>query len=124
MWGPDKEARADARQLERIADLGVLIPAAREIHNTNSPLGLPANPPVAEHYRERWVAAVAHLEGLMVDGRPFLAGDYVSVADCTLQGALQFARFRELDVLAQAPALTRWNASYRERQAAQGVILI
>jgi glutathione S-transferase len=124
MWGLDPVSRANARQLERIADLGILIPAAREIHNTNSPLGLPPNPPVAAHYRERWLIAVAHLESVMSDGRPFLAGERVTVADCTLQGALQFTRFRELDVLADAPRLATWNASYRNREASEGVILL
>ena len=31
-----------------------------------------------------------HLEGLLTDGRPCLLGDAVSIADCTLQAALQF----------------------------------
>jgi len=124
MWGSDPVSRADARQLERIADLGVLIPAAREIHNTNSPLGLPSNPPVAEHYHERWVQAVAHLENVMSDGRRFLAGERVTVADCTLQAALQFARFRELPVLEGSPHLSAWNSAFREREAAKATILL
>jgi glutathione S-transferase len=123
MWGPNPESRAQARQLERIADLGVLIGAAREIHNTNSPLGLPANPPVAAHYRERWEKAVHHLESVMADGRPFLAGERVTVADCTLQGALQFARIRELPVLDGCPYLTAWDTAFREREAAKATIL-
>lgn len=122
MWGPDPVSRAGARQLERIADLGVLIGAAREIHNTNSPLGLPPNPPVAEHYRARWQQAVAYLENVMADGRPFLAGERVTVADCTMQAALQFARLLKLPVLEGFPRLSEWNAVYREREAAKAVI--
>jgi len=124
MWGPDPEARAQARQLERIADIGVLISVAREIHNTNSPLGLPANPPVAAYFRERWQKAIEHLENAMADGRRFLAGDRVTVADFTLQAILQFARFRELDVLEGSPRLTKWNGTYREREAAKETILV
>ena len=124
LWGPDARTRALARQLERIADLGVLIPSAREIHNTSSPLGLPPNPAVAAHYHERWIRAVAHLEQQMSDGRRFLAGAQVTVADCTLAAALQFARFRELPVLDDAPRLRDWNAMFREREAAKQTILI
>ena len=124
MWGPDLASRAMARQLERIADLGVLIPTAREIHATNSPLGRPPNPPVAKHYRELWVKAVGYLENVLGDGRPFLAGERVTVADCTLQAAMQFARLRELAVLEGSPRLTKWDAMIRERTAAKGVILM
>jgi len=123
MWGDDPAARAMARQLERIADLGVLIPTAREIHNTNSPLGLPPNPAVAKHYHDRWVQSVAHLEDVMSDGRAFLAGERPTVADCTLQAALQFARLRELPVLDEAPRLAAWCDRYRERPAARETIL-
>lgn len=124
LWGPDPVTRALARQLERIADLGVLIPSAREIHNTNSPLGLPPNPAVAAHYHERWIRAIAHLEEQMSDGRRFLAGERVTVADCTLAAALQFARFGELPVLDDAPRLRDWNAMFREREAAKQTILV
>lgn len=123
MWGADPRARAVARQQERIADLGVLIPTAREIHSTNSPLGLPANPAVARHYHDRWVRSIAYLEDVMSDGRPFLAGESVTVADCTLQAALQFARLRELPVLDEAPRLASWNERFRERPAARETIL-
>ena len=124
MWGADLPSRARARELERIADLGVLIGAAREIHNTNSPLGLPPNPPVAADYRARWQAAVGYLENVMKDGRLFLAGERVTVADCTLGGALQFARFRELDVLEDAPYLRAWDSMFREREAAKATLLV
>ena len=123
MWGDDPRTRAVARQLERIADLGVLIATAREIHNTNSPLGLPPNPAVAKHYHDRWVGSIAHLEHLMSDGRSFLAGERPTVADCTLQAALQFARLRELPVLDEAPRLASWCERYRERPAARETIL-
>jgi len=42
MLGSTPLERARVRMLERVADLGVLIPVARIIHATRSPLGLPA----------------------------------------------------------------------------------
>jgi len=124
MWGADAYERGYARQIERIADITGLIPIAREIHSTNSPLGLPPNPPVAEHYHGRWKIGIGFLENAMSDGRPFLAGERVSVADCTLQAILQFARFRELDVLSESPRLTEWCDRFRERPAAKATILL
>jgi glutathione S-transferase len=123
MWGTDPVSQAKARQVERIADIGVLIGVAREIHNTNSPLGLPANPPVAAHFRERWMEVVDFLENEMADGRPFLAGERVTVGDCTLQAILQFARLLEFDVLEGAPRLLEWCDNFRERPAAKATIL-
>ena len=124
MWGDDPESAAYARQIERVADIGVLINAAREIHSTNSPLGLPPNPPIAEYHAGRRAIAVGHLERAMGDGRPFLAGDRPTVGDCTLQAILQFARFRELDLLVDAPRLREWCDRFRERPAAKKTIVV
>ena len=124
MWGVDPAEMAYAREVERIADLGGLINIAREIHASNSPLGLPPDPPVAAYHRRRRQSAIEHLESEMADDRPFLAGDRPTVADCTLQAALQFARFRELDVLDEAPRLRAWCDRYRERPAAQRTIVV
>ena len=48
MIGTDPFERARVRRLERIADLGVLLPVGRIIHATRSPLGLPPAPEIAE----------------------------------------------------------------------------
>jgi glutathione S-transferase len=123
MWGDDLEARSLARQIERIADLGVLIPVARIVHATDSPVGYPANPPVADYYRNRLPSSLGYLEGLFADGRPFLAGHDVTVADCTLAAALQFGRFRKLTFLEEYPRLAAWDATYRKRSTAGSILL-
>ena len=46
--GRDAVSRARVRGLERLADIGVLMAVARTVHATNSPLGLPPNPAVAD----------------------------------------------------------------------------
>lgn len=124
MWGDTPEERARARETERTADLGGLIPIALEVHMTKSPLGLPPNPAVADHYRARRAKAFAQLEAELADGRAFLAGDRPTVADCTLQAGLQFGRLREIDALADSPRLQAWCDRYRKRPAAQQTILV
>jgi glutathione S-transferase len=125
MWGVGPYERSYARQIERIADIDGLISIARQIHATNSPLGLPANPDVAEFHRLRWEEkGRSFLESVLSDGRPFLAGDSVTVADCTLQAILQFARVMKLDVLEGAPLLAEWSDRIRERPAAKATILL
>jgi glutathione S-transferase len=115
--------RARVRELERVAELGVLLPVARIIHATRSPLGLPPNPGVAESARAMLPAALRVLDDRLADGRPFLAGAAPSIADCTLAAALQFARFGGVEIDAGHTHLTRWDAAYRQRPAAQAVLI-
>lgn len=120
--GRDARERARVRELERIADLGALLPIALIVHATNSPLGLPPNPGMAEFYRGRLPAALRFLDEALADGRPFLAGEHPTLADCTLAAAFQFGRFGKLDLGPAYANLARWDRAYRERPAAQTVL--
>jgi glutathione S-transferase len=123
MWGTTPEARAEARNLERVADVRVLIPSATYVHATNSPLRLTPEPVVALRALEHLRTALAWLDRLLSDGRTFLVGERVTVGDCTLQGALQFMRFRELEDLADFPNVARWSSDYRQRAPARDVLI-
>lgn len=121
--GRTPEARARVRELERIAELTVLQPIARILHGTKSPLGLPPAPEVAAHARAALPDGLAVLEARLADGRPFLAGDEVSIADCTLAAGFQFARFGGVMLPAPLPHLERWDRAYRERAPARSVLV-
>jgi len=123
IWGDDPASRARAREAERIAELHVLYPIAWTVHTTDSPLGLPANPPVAEHFRSRTPQGLELLNDLLSDGRPFLAGARVSMADCTLQAAFQFARFGKVEIPV-FEHVQAWDTRYRERPAAKQVLVV
>jgi glutathione S-transferase len=123
MWGDTPEERGRARTLERVADVRVLIPSATYVHATNSPLGWPANPVIAAHALTQLNAAFGWLDRELADGRPFLMGERVTVADCTLQAALQFMRFRKLENLADYPNINRWSADYRLREPVRQVLM-
>jgi len=110
------------RELERIAELGALIPVARILHATRSPLGLPANPEVAAHYRAVLPTALEVLDDRLSDGRPFVAGARPTIADCTLAAAFQFARFGGVEIDSRLEALARWDRAYRDRPAARSVL--
>jgi len=120
--GSDPLARARVRELERIAEIGVLIPIARILHATRSPLGLPANPEVAAYFRAVLPAALEVLDARLSDGRPFVAGARPTIADCTLAAALQFARFGSVEIDPRFQALARWDRAYRDRPAARSVL--
>jgi glutathione S-transferase len=123
LLGRSAEARARVRELDRIAELAVLVPVARTVHATKSPLGLPPNPAVAEHAMAALPDGLHVLEARLADGRACLAGDEVSFADCTLAAALQFARFGGVALPAGLPHLAAWDTRFRERPAAQSVLV-
>jgi glutathione S-transferase len=123
MWGDDPASRAHAREIERIAELRVLHPIAWTIHTTESPLGWPPNPPVAKHFQALTPKGLDLLNDILAAGRTFLAGERVSMADCTLQAAFQFARFRKLEV-PEFDHVRAWDARYRERPAAKRVLVV
>jgi glutathione S-transferase len=122
--GSDPRERARVRDLERVADLGVLGGVARIVHATNSPLGLAPNPAIADHFQELLPPNLAFLEASLAESGPFIAGSRPTIADCTLAAALQFGRFRKLEFLDGYENLARWDAFYRERPAAKAVLVM
>lgn len=122
LFGTTPRQRARVRELERIADQGVLMAMGGIIHATRSPLGRAPNPGLAAHLGDVLPQALQVLEQVLADGRPFLAGEQVSVADCTLAAALQFGRFGRIAPGAEYPHLARWDAGYRARPAARAVL--
>jgi glutathione S-transferase len=119
MIGRTSIERARVRELERIAELGVMGPIARIVHATKSPLGLPPVPEIAAHARVALDETLRVLDAKLSDSRPFVAGDRPSIADCTLAAALQFARFGGVTFDAELSQLLRWDRSYRERGPAK-----
>jgi glutathione S-transferase len=124
MLGETALERARTREVERMADLGVLIAAARVVHATKSPLGLPPAPEVASRARTMLLGTLEILDALLSDGRPLLAGERPTIADCTLAAALQFARFGGMHAADEFEHVRRWDAAYRQRPAAQRVLLL
>ena len=122
LLGATAGERARRRTLERVADVRGLGPSATYVHATNSPLPLEPNPAAAASAEATFRKTFAYFDDLLGDGREWLTGDEVSVADCTMQGALQFMRFRELEDLTDYPRLAAWSERYRERPAAKAVL--
>jgi glutathione S-transferase len=124
MIGRTARERSRVRELERIADLGVLLPVARIVHATNSPLGLPPSPEVAALFRRILPEACRLLDDCLSDGRQFVAGEHPTIADCTLAAGLQFARFGGVAIDPAWGHLTRWDAGYRSRAPAASVLSV
>lgn len=122
LFPSDPKQYALARDIERIADVRVGAPLGEFVHAKKSPIGLPPDPERAAALIEKMQAPLDYFEKLLDDGRPLLAGEDVTVADCTLASFFQFARFIQEDLIGDRPKLKEWDARYRSRPAAQAVM--
>ncbi len=124
MIGVDPIERARVRERERIAEIAVVHPIARQVHATNSPLGLAPNPAIAADSHEALARSLPVVNAWFADGRPFVAGDRPTIADCTLAAGLQFARFGKVEIDPDMNHLLRWDRDYREREPARAVLVL
>jgi glutathione S-transferase len=116
MMGTTALDRARTRAMERFIELNILLRVARAVHATRSPLGLPANPALAEYELSRLPKALARIDAQIAD-RDFVLGDRPSIADCTLLAAINFARVAELKIDPALENLNRWLHSYALRHS-------
>lgn len=124
MIGVGAEARAQTRRLERLCEISVLAPISQIVHATKSPIGLPASPEVAERFGKSLQGGLEVIDDVLSDGRPFVAGDAVTVADCTLQAGFQFARFGGVEISPDFKNVQRWDLACRARPAAKLVLVV
>jgi glutathione S-transferase len=120
MIGTTPLERARTRELERIADLGVLGAVAAVFQNTHPFMAgrLKQSPDAAENARTRLANNLAVIDAA-IGTKPFVAGSRPSIADCTLFAALEFAEFAGVPVDPARKNVGRWYASFKERPSAQ-----
>jgi len=112
--GRTPQLRARTRALERYIEMNLLLRVIRCVHATNSPLGLPPNPALADHESARLPDALARVDAMIGD-REFVFGLTPTIADCTLLAAMNFARFGELQIDPGYRNLHRWFECYALR---------
>lgn len=117
MIGKDPLARAKTLQTERFIEMSVLQRLVRLIHATNSPLGLPPNPGIAESESARLPNSLARLNKLIGDNA-FVLGSKPTIADCTLFAAMNFAAFADQQIDEQYSQIHRWYESFKTRPSA------
>jgi len=122
MLGIDVIERGIARDVERNIEFRFANILGRFIHATNSPLGQPPDPELAAKLQSFFPKALVYIERILSDGRYLLGGERPSIADCTLQSALQFARFAKIEVINDYPLIQKWDRRYRQRPAAKAVL--
>jgi len=120
MIGTTPEERAKTRELDRLADVGVLIGFARTVHATNSPLGLAPAPEVAADAIGRVPDVLAILDRHL-ESNTFLGGDRPCIADCTLRAAYGFAEFGKIEVPTGFSQIDRWRQAMDARPSVQNL---
>ena len=84
-----------------------------------------SRPAAALAAREAFERGLSVLESRLEDGRAFLAGERVSIADCTRGAGLQFARYGKVVLPEERwPRLMAWDQRFRARPAAKQVLVL
>ena len=120
MIGTTPKERAKVRELDRLADIGVLISFARTVHAMKSPLGRPPCPEVAKHAMGGVPDVLAILDRRL-EQHAFLGGDSPCIADCTLRAAYGFAEFGGIEVPSGFTQIDRWRKAMDERPSVKNL---
>ena len=112
--------RARVRALERVAELGVLNSVAVIFQNTHPFMAgrLKQSPDAAENARARLTTNLRVLDDA-IGGRPFVAGERPTIADCTLLAALEFGEFAGVPLDPAFKNVARWYTAFRQRPSVQ-----
>lgn len=119
MLGRSPLERARIRELDRLAELGLMIELAHYCHHV-SPFFADKGPQSPEGAK---MALNCYRKNLSImdkeiGSRAFVAGDAPSVADCTLYATLGFGDYVGLKDADEFPNITRWRKAFAERPSA------
>jgi glutathione S-transferase len=120
MIGTSPLERGRVRELERIADLGVLLRVATIFQNTHPFMAarLKQSADAADNARNQ-LATFLKVIDRRVGTHPFVAGEKPSIADCTLLAALDFAEFAQVQIDPGCANVARWYSGFKRRPSAQ-----
>ncbi len=117
MIGRTPLERAQTRRLERLCEIAVLFRVGRYVHATLAPLpGAKPNPAQAEWAMNELPRGLGVLEAEVGE---FVAGGRLTVADCTLFAAFEFARLAGLKLEDGLPRLGAWYERFAQRPSAK-----
>ena len=119
MLGTTPRERARVRELERIAELGILSAVGQYFQNTHPFMAsrFKQSPEAAENAKARLAANLKVLDAA-IGAKPFVAGERPTIADCTLLAALEFAEFSQAPVDPGCKNVARWYRAFKERPSA------
>lgn len=114
MIGADPVSRMHIRAYERQVETTVLNRIGRLVHATNSPLGWPPNPAVAEPEQHALPGALELIDQ-RIGNNPFAAGNTPTIVDCTLFAALYFGEHFDITIPDNCTNIARWYTDFKQR---------
>lgn len=120
MSGTSPLERARVREVERIAELGVLQRVGTIFQNTSPFFAgrLKQSADAAATARTQLATALKVMDA-RIGSHPFVAGARPTIADCTLLAALGFAEFAQVEIDPSSANVARWYREFKQRPSAQ-----
>jgi len=120
MIGTSPVERARVREIERIAEIGILTRVAQVFQNTHPFMAgrIKQSPDAADNARSALTTNLKVLDA-KIGSRPFVAGGRPTVADCTLLAALEFGEFAQVSFDPSCRNVLRWYDEFKQRPSAQ-----
>jgi glutathione S-transferase len=117
--GKTPRERARVRELERIAEMGILSAVGTYFQNTHPFMAgrLKQSRDTAENAATRLASNLKVLDAA-IGRNPFVAGTKPTIADCTLFAALEFAQFCEAPIDKGCTNVARWYEDFKKRPSA------
>ena len=119
MLGTTPLEKARVQELDRLAELGLMVELAHYVHNV-SPFFAdkgPQSPEAAEMARNCYTKNLAIMDN-EIGGNKFVAGGIPTIADCTLYSSLTFADEIQLPLDKKLSNIYRWRAEFSARPSA------
>jgi len=120
MIGTTPLERARVREVERIAEIGVLTRVAQIFQNTHPFMAgrIKQSADAADNARSALATNLKVLDA-KIGTSPFVAGERPTIADCTLLAALEFGAFAQVSFDPACRNVTRWYGEFKQRPSAQ-----
>lgn len=120
LFGTGAKERALVEMWNRRLEFGLYTNIAQTFRHTSPHMALRELPQVAawgEANRERAVVQMQLIDKHLADGRPFICGTHVSIADITGGISLDFARVPKIAMPAKLTHLAAWHARLQGRSS-------
>lgn len=118
MIGRTPLERQRVRTMERLCEMSVLMRVGRVFRNTHPMFAGPGQMPAVAEQANQELPGVLAIVDRMIGDQPFVAGDFPSIADCTLFAALNLAKAGNVTIDPAAKNVARWWTSFSARASA------
>jgi glutathione S-transferase len=119
MIGTTPAERVRVRALERAAEISVLLRIGAIFQNTHPFMAgrLKQSADAAQNARNALDTSLKVLDA-EIGGKPFVAGERPTIADCTLYAALEFGEFAQVPIDPSLKNVQRWYGDFKKRPSA------